>query len=373
MVGTTEGEDIAADLIRTVSRHSLAYMLCAASEMFRHYDFDPLDLMIIHAVLNANVLKIMKTPELDRQFGSIQAVEPDKIKQGVSRAALSRFFGLPIETVRRRADRLKKQGIFRETDQGLIVTEANQFKFGNNHELQRTNMLLVRKFLRDLTEAGVELPGGIWWTIGASESGPHQTVRHSSSGFHALFGRKATMDPLGSSSRIAASIAFANAAWSNGFDKRGRLDRSLLGISAYPGLRRMTVPGRSAATAPASCSPVIPGMANCPPLTTPNHPRHQDRFRLTGTAPMIGRGIRTSSDENQLRIMPAASLHRKVPASVHIARPPVIREGTVTRCCAGKGVVRYEWQDPGTLGRRCDVQHATSLVICFTRKRAQWR
>jgi hypothetical protein len=56
---------------------------------------------------------------------------------------------------------LKKQGIFRETDQGLIVTEANQFKFGNNHELQRTNMLLVRKFLRDLTEAGVELPGGI--------------------------------------------------------------------------------------------------------------------------------------------------------------------------------------------------------------------
>jgi hypothetical protein len=64
MVGTTEGEDIASDLIRTVSRHSLAYMLCAASEMFRHYDFDPLDLMIIHAVLNANVLKIMKNPEL---------------------------------------------------------------------------------------------------------------------------------------------------------------------------------------------------------------------------------------------------------------------------------------------------------------------
>ena len=88
MVDTTKGEEIASDLIRTVSRHSLAYMLCAASEMFRHYDFDPLDLMIIHAVLNANVLKIMKTPELDRQFGSIQAVEPDKIKQGVSRAAL---------------------------------------------------------------------------------------------------------------------------------------------------------------------------------------------------------------------------------------------------------------------------------------------
>ena len=136
-------------------------MLCAASEMFRHYDFDPMDLLLIHAVLNANVLNIMKDPKLDRQFGSVHTVEPDEIKQGVSRAALSRFLALPIETVRRRADRLKREGILRETDHGLIVTEANQFKFGNNHELQKTNMLLVRKFLRDLTEAGIELPGGI--------------------------------------------------------------------------------------------------------------------------------------------------------------------------------------------------------------------
>ena len=78
-----------------------------------------------------------------------------------SRAALSRFLALPIETVRRRADRLKKEGVLRETDHGLIVTEANQFKFGNNHELQKTNILLVRKFLRDLMEAGIDVPGGI--------------------------------------------------------------------------------------------------------------------------------------------------------------------------------------------------------------------
>src|ERR1700688_2813456 len=161
MAGTIKNDGTDSDLIRNVSRHSLAYFLCAPSEMFRHYDFEPLDLMIIHAVLNANVLNVMKNPELDRRLSSIEAVEQNEIKQGVSRAALSLFFGMPIETVRRRADRLKKESIFRETDQGLIVTEANQFKFGNNHELQKTNMLLVRKFLRDLTEAGVELPGGI--------------------------------------------------------------------------------------------------------------------------------------------------------------------------------------------------------------------
>jgi UDP-N-acetylmuramyl tripeptide synthase len=47
------------------------------------------------------------------------------------------------------------------TDRGLIVTEANQFKFGNNHELQKTSILLVRKFLRDLMEAGIDVPRGI--------------------------------------------------------------------------------------------------------------------------------------------------------------------------------------------------------------------
>jgi hypothetical protein len=161
MTATGRDDEAASDRIRTISRHSLAYMLCAASEMFRHYDFDPMDLIIIHAVLNANVLNIMKDTELDRRLGSVQAVEPDAIKQGVSRAALSRFLGIPIETVRRRADRLKKAGVLRETEQGLIVTEANQYKFGNNHELQKTNILLVRKLLRDLREAGIEVPGAV--------------------------------------------------------------------------------------------------------------------------------------------------------------------------------------------------------------------
>ena len=147
------------DLVRTISRHSLAYILCSISELFRHYDnFDPLDLLIVHAILNANVINIMKDPELDQKFGSINALEPDDIKQAVSRAALSRFLSLPIETIRRRADRLKKRGILSEGKGGLIVSEKNRFKFGNNHELQGTNVILMRKLLRDLGRAGISGP-----------------------------------------------------------------------------------------------------------------------------------------------------------------------------------------------------------------------
>jgi hypothetical protein len=144
-----------ANLARTVSRHTLAYMLCSISELFRHYEFHPLDLLIVHAVLNNNVLNVMKDPELDQKYARIDALEPDSIKQGVSRSAVCRFLNLPLETVRRRVDRLKKQGILEERDDGLIVTEDNQFKFGNYHVLQRANLVFVRKLLRDLARVGV--------------------------------------------------------------------------------------------------------------------------------------------------------------------------------------------------------------------------
>jgi len=147
------------DLTRAVSRHSVSYMLLSLSELFRHYgDFDPLDLLIIHAVLNANVINIMKDHDLDKRFGSIHTVEPDIIKLGVSRAALSRFLGLPLETVRRRVERLKKRGILLDGTSGLIVLEANAYRFGNNHELQLANINLIRKLLRDLKRAGINGP-----------------------------------------------------------------------------------------------------------------------------------------------------------------------------------------------------------------------
>jgi DNA-binding IclR family transcriptional regulator len=76
----------------------------------------------------------------------------------VSRAALSRFLNLPLETVRRRADRLRKLGILADSPDGLIVTEKNAHRFGNNHHLQTNNMALMRKLLRDLQRCGIHGP-----------------------------------------------------------------------------------------------------------------------------------------------------------------------------------------------------------------------
>ena len=146
------------DRRRAVSRDILTYILCSISELFRHYDFDPLDLLIIHAILNANVIAIMKDATLDDRCGSIDTIEPDEIKQGISRAAIARFLSLPLETIRRRVDRLIHQEVLIEKLDGLIVSQCNQFKFGNNRELQTINAHLVRKLLRDLRRVGVRGP-----------------------------------------------------------------------------------------------------------------------------------------------------------------------------------------------------------------------
>jgi DNA-binding Lrp family transcriptional regulator len=71
---------------------------------------------------------------------------------------LARFLSLPLETVRRRVDRLKELKVLSEEKHGLIVSQSNQFKFGNNHELQVINILLVKKLLTDLRRVGVNGP-----------------------------------------------------------------------------------------------------------------------------------------------------------------------------------------------------------------------
>ena len=146
------------DLIRTISRHSLSYVLCSISELFRHYDFDPIDLLIIHATLNANMLNLVKGPELASRSGSMDPAAPGDIAKGLSRGALSRFLSIPMETIRRRVDRLKKQGILSESRNGLIIAEQNRLTFGDNHELQKTNVALVQKLLRELRRSGIEGP-----------------------------------------------------------------------------------------------------------------------------------------------------------------------------------------------------------------------
>lgn len=50
------------------------------------------------------------------------------------------------------------------------MTEQNAFRFGNNHELQKTNMLLLAKLLRDLRRAGISGPDDLRASRGAASA-----------------------------------------------------------------------------------------------------------------------------------------------------------------------------------------------------------
>ncbi len=152
--GTTPADQ---DQARLLSRHTLSYIILMISEMLNAYDLHTLDLLIIHAIMNTNVLTIMGDRDLDKAFASTAAIEPDSLKRGVSRTAVSRFLNMPNETVRRRTKYLVEQGILVQTDEGLIVTEANLFKFGNNPALQQSNFVLFRRLIKNLREAGFDL------------------------------------------------------------------------------------------------------------------------------------------------------------------------------------------------------------------------
>lgn len=65
---------------------------------------------------------------------------------------------------------LKRREDLAETKAGLIVTEQNAFRFGNNHELQKTNMLLLTKLLRDLRRAGISGPDDLRASRGATSA-----------------------------------------------------------------------------------------------------------------------------------------------------------------------------------------------------------
>lgn len=143
------------DRVRAIARHSLAYGFGLISEILRQYDLDPIDVLIVHAILNANVAPILNDPALDRQFASLGRSEPDLLKRGISRAALARFLNLPLETVRRRAAALKRRGVVCEREDGLIVPEGNEFGFGDKRRLQQTNIILLKRLLRGLGRVGI--------------------------------------------------------------------------------------------------------------------------------------------------------------------------------------------------------------------------
>lgn len=83
-----------------------------------------LDLLLIIAVIEANVAPINQDPELQRKFGALDAPPPDELRRPVSINAVAASLGQPFETVRRRLNALAAEGECVIGPKGVVVPTA---------------------------------------------------------------------------------------------------------------------------------------------------------------------------------------------------------------------------------------------------------
>jgi hypothetical protein len=134
-----------ADEARIAGRLSIAYIMSVASAVLRSFPIDLLDLLLVTCVANFNTMP----PEEGRRAASGP--------YGISRNAVSRSLGIPLETVRRRVAGLIERGLLTEQSDGLVFQAENGIGLGNNAALNALNLELLRELFRGLKAAGIDL------------------------------------------------------------------------------------------------------------------------------------------------------------------------------------------------------------------------
>jgi hypothetical protein len=124
---------------RLIGRLSIHYMMSIITEVLRTRPVDPLDVLIVTAVFDANTANGGET------------------RRGVSRNAISRTLNVPLETVRRRVINLIEKKALAEQHDGLIFAYGNDLGLGNNPALDELNLQQLRELCRTLKAHGINL------------------------------------------------------------------------------------------------------------------------------------------------------------------------------------------------------------------------
>jgi hypothetical protein len=144
--------------VKIISRAAIRFLLNLlgdAAQMPEELKLDPIDYIIGIAVGSANVSHIDNDPSLSRQYAGL--IEPDSMRRGISRAAVSRATNLPLETVRRRINHLIEIGVLKEREDGIILSSTNPHRIGVRRDLMHRHAQLVDRMVRDIRARGVNL------------------------------------------------------------------------------------------------------------------------------------------------------------------------------------------------------------------------
>ena len=142
--------------LRIISRLTMDYVVSIHSAILRGSAHDPLDALLLSTIAVANVAHLNADLDQSRLYGDIDHPEPFEIKRAISRNAVALSLGLSYETARRRIQKLLDQGALVEVEGGLVG--ANETARPEKVKaMAERNVILLRRLIRSLREAGVEV------------------------------------------------------------------------------------------------------------------------------------------------------------------------------------------------------------------------
>ena len=83
---------------------------------------DPLDLLLLAAVVQANNAPVAARGDLQLRYAALSEPTPDHLRRPISMHAVATSLGLSFESVRRRTHRLADRGLCRLSGEGAVVT-----------------------------------------------------------------------------------------------------------------------------------------------------------------------------------------------------------------------------------------------------------
>jgi DNA-binding transcriptional regulator YhcF (GntR family) len=149
--------------MRAVMRLGLEYTLELFEVLRRAMEDDLMKAVFYLAVVSANTRDAAANVEKEKgaapDFGRADALVPDELRRPVSVLALSGALKVPYETLRRALGMLEDDGVLKRIKRlGLIVPAEVQARI-ENEGLVRKRLSLLRRYMADLQQAGVALPG----------------------------------------------------------------------------------------------------------------------------------------------------------------------------------------------------------------------
>jgi hypothetical protein len=120
---------------RLIARLTIGYLMTMIREVMRVRQGDFVDVLICWAILHGN----------------------GETERGVSRNAISKMLDMPLETARRRVNRLVQKGTLVEQPDGLVFSFDDVLKPGQRTPLDELNLQKLRELVRTLKAHGVDL------------------------------------------------------------------------------------------------------------------------------------------------------------------------------------------------------------------------